>query len=275
MKPAPFAYAVAADLDAALAQLAAGETAKPVAGNQSLGPMLNLRLARPGLLVDIARLPALRAVEEGADAVRYGAAITHAEIEDGEVPDATGGWLRAAAAGIAHRAVRNRGTLGGSLAHADPAADWAVVMTGLCATAIVEGPEGARRVAMEDFLTGAYATTLRPGELLAAVEVPRPGPGTQWGYWKFVRQVGEFAKASATVLVDRAHGRLRCTLGALGTAPLVLPQAEALLAGDCTPAEAVAAALPDRTKEGRALHEVALARALSQAGIDSAGGSGA
>jgi carbon-monoxide dehydrogenase medium subunit len=263
MKPAPFDYVAADDL-ADAAALVAGGAGKPLAGGQSLGPMLNLRLARPASLVDVSALPALRAVEEVEGAVRLGAAITHAEIEDGEVPDPTGGWLRAAAANIAHRAVRNRGTLGGSLAHADPAADWVIVMTGLCASVLIEGADGRRRVALEDFVTGPFATALDDGELLVAVEVPRPGAGARWGYWKFARQVGEFAKASAAVLLDREAGRLRCAVGALGRQPLLLEEPEALLEGRRSPADALQAALPERTAAELSLHVVALTRALDQ-----------
>ena len=106
--------------------------------------MLNLRLARPALLVDIARTRDLRGALEDGDAVTYGAAVTHADIEDGRVPDATPGWLRSAACHIAYRAVRNRGTIGGSLAHADPAADWVNIMTALGAMVLVSGPHGDR-----------------------------------------------------------------------------------------------------------------------------------
>ncbi len=263
MKSAPFDYLAADDLADAGALLREG--GKPVAGNQSLGPMLNLRLVRPGRLVDLSGLPELRRVEEREDCVRLGAAITHAEIEDGEAADPTGGWLRAAAAGIAYRAVRNRGTLGGSLAHADPAADWVIVMTGLCATALLAGPEGARRVPLEDFVTGPFATALGEGEILTAVEVPRPGRGARWGYWKFARQVGEFAKASAAVLVDREAGRLRCAVGALGRQPLLLDDPAGLIEGRVDPGEALRRALPERAVEDLALHVTALRRALEAA----------
>lgn len=268
MKPAPFDYLAADNLAGATAALADG--AKPMGGNQSLGPMLNLRLARPAALVDLSLVPELRSVEESAEWVRLGAAVTHAEIEDGEVPDPTGGWLRAAAANIAYRAVRNRGTLGGSLAHADPAADWVIVMTGLCATALLAGPDGTRRVPLEGFVTGPFATDLRDGEILTAVEIPRPGAGACWGYWKYMRQVGEFAKASAAVFVDRERGRLRCTVGALGRQPLVLAEPEALLSGQVTPRAALAQALPERNPADLALHATALARALAEAGIGGA-----
>ncbi|MEQ9609505.1 MAG: FAD binding domain-containing protein [Kiloniellaceae bacterium] len=264
MKPAPFDYAVAGDIAEATRHLAAARGgAKPVAGNQSLGPMMNLRLARPALLIDITALASLRAVEETAELVRLGAAITHAEIEDGEVPDPTPGWLRSAASNIAYRAVRNRGTLGGSLCHADPAADWVIVMTGLCATAVIAGPEGERRLAMADFITGTFRTALREGEILTAVEVPRPGTGARWSYWKFAPQVGEFAKASAAVLIDEAAGRRRCVLGALGRPPLILDNPQALIDGSLAPAEALRAALPERAPETLALHLAALQRALA------------
>ena len=115
--------AAAFDFDRAdtLAEALVSETGdKPVAGNQSLGPMMNLRLVRARRLIDIATVPELRAIVETPEYVRFGAATTHAEVEDGETPDPTSGWMQAAASNIAHRAVRNRGTMGGSLAHADP-----------------------------------------------------------------------------------------------------------------------------------------------------------
>ena len=214
--------------------------AKPVAGNQSLGPMMNLRLVRARRLIDVATVPELRAIVENPDYVRFGAATTHAEIEDGETPDPTNGWMRAAASNIAHRAVRNRGTMGGSLAHADPAADWVIVLTGLDATVIAAGPDGERRIPMADFMTGPYTTALGDNELLVAVEVPRPGPAARWGYWKFMRQVGEFAKASATVLIDPEDGRhLCCALGALGGPPVVLPDPLAIIERRVSAAEVV------------------------------------
>ncbi len=238
---------------------------KPMAGNQSLGPMMNLRLARPARLIDIATVPELRAITESPDHIRFGAATTHAEIEDGEVPDPTSGWMQAAARNIAHRAVRNRGTIGGSLAHADPAADWVIVMTGLCATAIVAGPDGERRVPLDRFITGPYATDLAERELLVAVEVPRPGPSAQWGYWKFMRQVGEFAKASAAVLIDPENRRYRCALGALGGPPAVLPDPEGLIEGRVSAADSVAQALAGRPLQSTAMHVAALERALARA----------
>ena len=114
-----------------------------LAGGQTLGPMLNLRLAQPALLVDITRIPELAAVHEDGDAVTIGATVTHAAIEDGRVPDPTGGFLARVARGIAYRAVRTRGTIGGSLAHADPAADWLSCLTALGAEVVIAGAGGS------------------------------------------------------------------------------------------------------------------------------------
>ena len=124
--------------------LAADPDARLLAGGQSLGPMLNLRLARPTRLIDIKRTPGLRALEADPRRLRLGACWTHAEIEDGTIEDPTNGLLPHVARGIAYRAVRNRGTIGGSLAHADPAADWLTTLAALGAAIIVQGTGGAR-----------------------------------------------------------------------------------------------------------------------------------
>jgi len=267
MKPVAFDHQFPASLSDAIESFGEGG-ASLMAGNQSLGPMLNLRLARPEKLIDLASLSDLRAVEETGTLVRLGARITHAEIEDGEVPDPTGGWLREAAGHIAYRAVRNRGTIGGSLCHADPAADWVIVMTTLGATAVLQGPSGERRVPIEDFIIGPYLTVLEVGEILTAVEIAKPGPESRWGYWKYVRQVGDFAKASAAVHIDPARGVRRCVVGALGRQPLVLAESEAVLDGSMSVAEAIKGALPDRSGTSLAQHVVALERAIAQAMSD-------
>ena len=262
MKPAPFDLLVAADRAQALARLAE-DGAKPLSGGQSLGPMLNLRLARPALLVEISRVRELRAVVDEGGAVLYGAATTHAEIEDGAAPDATPGWMAAVAGGIAYRAVRNRGTIGGSLAHADPAADWLVTLTALGASVLLSGPGGTRTVDMPGFVTGPFATVLAPGEIVTGVRVPRPGPGGRWGYWKFTRKLGEFAKASAAVLLDGA--RTRIALGALEAPPMLLPDPAALLRDPAAAGALLRVLLPERDDAALALHAVALTRALAQA----------
>lgn len=263
MKPVDFAYINAETLDQSKSTLAE-QSCSIVSGNQSLGPMMNLRLARPGILLDVSRVDELRRAEENDTEVRFGAAVTHAEIEDGAVPDPTGGWMRAAASNIAHRAVRNRGTIGGSLCHADPAADWVTVLPALSAQISIAGPAGIRSVDAIDFVTGPYATVLTPGEMVVSVAVPKPSAAARWGYWKFVRQVGEFAKASAAVLDDPETGRSRVVVGALGRQPLSIDKAEDIIAGRLDGKEALSKALPDMPSSAVRMHAVAIDRALEQ-----------
>jgi carbon-monoxide dehydrogenase medium subunit len=229
VKAARFDYARPERLDQAVAMLG-GEGARPFAGGQSLGPMLNLRLARPAALVDIARLAELRHVEERPDGVFFGAGITHAEFEDGAVPDPTGGVLASVARGIAYRAVRNRGTVGGSLAHADPAADWPTTLSALGASVHLAGPGGRRELAVEDFLHGAFQTALAPGEIIVGVFVPRLSASARWGYRKSCRKAGEFAEAMCAVLVDSARNICRLAIGAIEGKPIVLTAADAYFA---------------------------------------------
>jgi carbon-monoxide dehydrogenase medium subunit len=134
--------------------------------------MLNLRLAQVGQMVDLSRLDALRGFELRADVLRIGAAVTHARIEDGELPDVTHGLLPSVASNIAYRAVRNRGTLGGSLAHADPAADWVSTMRLLDAAIVLQGPSGERSLPASEFLLGPFTTALAADEIVVAVDVP-------------------------------------------------------------------------------------------------------
>lgn len=207
MKPVAFDYtraATPADVGAA----------RPIAGGQSLGPMLNLRLARPATLVDIRRLPALRGTREDAEGVTWGAATTHAEVEDGIAPDPTGGFLAGVARSIAYRAVRNRGTVGGSLAHADPAADWPVALTLVGAAAETSA---GRRIPLAALILGPFETALNEGDLLLAVHIPRPPAGTRHARHKVVRKTGEFAQAMAGV--RQGPEGTRIVLGAIDAAP--------------------------------------------------------
>ncbi|MGN5477166.1 FAD binding domain-containing protein [Cupriavidus basilensis] len=173
MKAVAFSYQAPGSLADALARLGAGsDIAKTMGGGQSLGPMLNLRLTRPDTVVDIAQLPELREVSVTSDYVRIGACVTHAQIEDGVFEPLRGTMLQAVAGGIAYRAIRNRGTVGGSLAHADPAADWVVTMTALGAQVEIASAAETRMVPMDAFMIGAYTTVLEDGELIAAVRIP-------------------------------------------------------------------------------------------------------
>lgn len=268
MKAARFEMHTAPDLPTATQLLARfGDAAKLVSGSQSLGPMLNLRLVRPEALVHIARATELLHTEETDSAVSYGAALTHAAFEDGRVTDATPGWLSPIARGIAYRAVRNRGTIGGSLAHADPAADWVVTLTALGASVRVVADTGAEReIALPDLFTGPLQTCLTPNEVIYAVMLPRRTSKARWGYWKFCRKVGEFAKASAAVLIDPERGETRLVAGAIDAPPVLLPDPAAVIAGEVDIAAAISQAVPGLSPARLTLQATATCRAIAALG---------
>ena len=232
MKAAPFAYERPADVDAAIGLMAeATGVTKIIAGGQSLGPMLNLRLVQPDLIIDIAGLAELKRAEISGEELVIGACVTHADIEDGRIPDATRGAMQRIAAGIAYRAVRNRGTIGGSLSHADPAADWVSALPALGAKIRLRSTSGVRDLAIEDFVTGALESALRPGEIVEAVLVPAMRPSARFGYVKACRKPGEFAHAIAAVLIDPEAATARVVIGAIEAAPIVVGDAAPLFGG--------------------------------------------
>jgi carbon-monoxide dehydrogenase medium subunit len=225
MKPAPFDLVAPRALDEVGRVLDGG--ARIMAGGQSLGPMLNLRVARPPMLVSIARIPELSAIEETEDAVTIGACVTHAAIADGLVPDIGQNLLARIAEGIAYRAIRNRGTIGGSLCHADPAADWLCTLTALDATILTwrggdDGSARRRAVRLTQFVMGAFRTVLEEGEIVQAVRIPRLSPTARFGYFKACRKPGEFAHAMAAFLKDPGRNLRRAVIGAVGGPPLRL-----------------------------------------------------
>jgi carbon-monoxide dehydrogenase medium subunit len=223
MKPFPFDYERPRDLAAAAKLLAeGGEDARIISGGQSLGPMLNLRLARPKLLVDVTAIPEMSGVQTTTDSVTIGAAVTHAAIEDGRLPDIGGKVLMRVATGIAYRAVRNRGTMGGSLAHADPAADWVTALTALGATVLTHRASGGRAIPMEGFVAAAFVTALEPGEIVTAIRIPRLSGAARWGWYKVCRKPGEFADAIGAFLGDPERRLRRGAIGATGGAPILL-----------------------------------------------------
>lgn len=223
MKAAAFDYARPDTIAEVCALLAGDQDAKPMAGGQSLGPMLNLRLAQPSLLVDITRIKELARIEEDDDAVTLGAIVTHAAIEDRRIADPTHGFLARVARGIAYRAVRSRGTIGGSLAHADPAADWVSTLTALGAEILISGPGGARRrVPMRDFIHGAMSTVLEHDELIDGVRIPRLSGSARCGFEKICRKTGEFAEGMGVVVHDPERGVCRVVAGAVGGRPVVI-----------------------------------------------------
>lgn len=269
MKAAAFEYVRAATLPDALSELS---RAKPISGSQSMGPMLNLRLARPARVVDVSRIADLRAVSDAGEFVRVGAAVTHAEIEDGKHELLRHPYLQYVAAGIAYRAIRNRGTIGGSLAHADPAADWPLALSALDARLELSKAGGTRQVRASEFMLGAFTTLLEEGEMITAVLLPKLGTTLRWGYYKLCRKTGEFAHASAAAAFDARTGLARIVLGALDGPPAALdPLAQSIAqqgpsaAGETALAQAVAQAMPNADAIDRSIHTAALERCLAQA----------
>ncbi|MHC6151483.1 FAD binding domain-containing protein [Bradyrhizobium elkanii] len=226
MKPVNFDYARPYGIDAVI-KLVSDDSriVKMMAGSQSLGPMLNLRLVQPDLIVDLTGVEELRRVEEKSDEIRIGACITHADIEDQRVPDFTLGALPTVANGIAYRAVRNRGTIGGSLTHADPSADWHSILAALGAKVVLRGPNGERTLAVEDYMLGALEADIRPGEVLVLVRIPKLGKAARWGYFKSCRKTGEFAHAIGSFLTDPDRGVSRAVIGATESRPIVITDA--------------------------------------------------
>ena len=270
MKAARFDYHRARDVPDAVAALSRGEDAKALAGGCSLVPMLNLRLARPASLVDVRAIEEMRQLTKTQDGLLIGACWTHADIEDGVVPDIAAGLMRHVAGGIAFRAIRNRGTLGGSLSHADPAADWISTMLALDARLVIRGAGGERQQTVDGFMTAAYATDLAEDEIVVAVHVPAFGSDTRWGYHKVCRKTGEFAKAMGVAIADPGRGYARVVCGAVEATPFVLPETTAALR-DKGPEEArvratgeIDAMLARHGAAFRQLHRVAVDRALAE-----------
>ncbi|MEE4598889.1 FAD binding domain-containing protein [Streptomyces sp. DSM 41524] len=234
MKPAPFEYhrpgtsAEAADL---LHRL--GDDVKVIAGGQSLLPIMNMRLAEPAHLVDVSALPELRRTVTTAEGATYGAATTHMMFEHELVPDVTNGLLSHAAAGIGYRTIRNRGTVGGSLAHSDSSAEWPTVMSALGATVHAVSVRGERRIPVPEFLLGFFSTALDADELISAVTVPRIAAGTRWGMYKMARKPGEFAESLAVVQLRDTEGdgpAAAVWLGAARDVPVRLERVEEAIA---------------------------------------------
>ncbi|MFH8463182.1 FAD binding domain-containing protein [Streptomyces sp. NPDC017991] len=237
MIPPAFEYVRPTSVDDAVRTLAgAGEDAKVLAGGQSLLPLLRMRLAFPELVVDVGRIPGLRGVREEADAVVIGALTTHHDVIADPLVRRHAGLLAAAAATVADPAIRHRGTLGGSLAHADPGGDLPAVALALDTELVAVGPEGRRSIPAREFFVDFLQTALRPDELLVEVRVPKTGESDGWGfrYEKFSRVAQAWAMVGVAALVRREDGRIaeaRIGLTNMGSTPLRAFATEEALAG--------------------------------------------
>lgn len=283
MKPPDFEYARPTSLDDAVAILAAsaGE-GKILAGGQSLVPLLNFRLAAPALLVDLNRVAGLSFLEPSAERLRIGAMTRTRALELDPVVRQTIPLLAAAAAWIGHVQIRNRGTVGGSLAHADPAAELPAICLLLDGELVVVGPQGKRTISAADFFAGFLTTTLGDDEILTEIRLPKLAAGERWGFREFAQRRGDFALAGAAVTLPLSGDGLttsRPRIAVFGTAdrPIRAVAAEAFLADQATTADRIAEAAvlaaaeasaddprPDATYR-RTLTETLVRRALEDA----------
>lgn len=270
MKSAPFDYVKPSSVAEACAQLASGAgAAVAIAGGQSLVPLLALRMAPADVLVDFSGIAALGEFSTTAAGVRIGAGVTHAAIEDGKVPDKTHGLLKRVAGGIAYRSVRNHGTIGGSVALADPAADWPACLLALGATARITGPTGERVETMDGLLVGAYTTSLKTGEIITAFDIPALPPGSRWGYQKVVRKSGAFAMSIGCVVVRPQAGAV-LVLGGTTSRAALMPETAKAIGGDeaalrAAIAHDLATAQPDADDYVKRLHAATLLKAVREA----------
>jgi CO/xanthine dehydrogenase FAD-binding subunit len=265
MKPAPFAYEAPRSVDAALALLERNEDAKLLAGGQSLVPVMNFRLARPPLLVDLNRIDELAYLRKRGGALHIGALTRHATLERSEV--VARGWplLAQAVRHVGHPAIRSRGTIGGSCAHADPTAELPVALTALDARFHLRSRTATRTLAADELFVTHLTTAIRPDEMLVEIEVPPLPDGARTAFAEHARTHGDWAIAGAAVVNAPGHSAI-ALLGAAPT-PVRARDAEAALTGAATAAEA--ARLAARLVEDpwkRALTEALVRRTLDEAG---------
>ena len=235
MKLPPFDYACPTTLPEAIELLASHDDAKPIAGGQSLVPMLAFRLAQPTLLVDLRKLADLRGIRISDAGVTLGAMVRWRDIEDDERLATAHPLLKAAIAHVAHYQIRNRGTVGGSIAHADPAAEMPGIAITCDAEIAVVGKSGAHVIQAADFFQGALTTALTPDEIIVEIRLPAWPAGRRWGFQEFARRRGDFAMAAAAVFYDQdARGKARnAHVGVIGVGdrPLRLTAVEDVLNG--------------------------------------------
>lgn len=246
MKPPRFEYAAPQTLGEAVALLAKHDGAKPIAGGQSLMPLLAFRLAAPEILIDLKRIPGLDRIEVSDKGVTLGAKVRWVDIEHDERLATAHPLLAEAIKHVAHYQIRNRGTVGGSVAHADPAAEMPGIAVACDAEIVATGPQGERRIKAGDFFLGPLQTTLAHDEIITAIHLPVWPKGRRWGFLEFSRRRGDFALAGVAAFydLDRAGKAANAHIGVIGMGdrPRRLPKAEAALDGTTVDAAGIAAA---------------------------------
>jgi aerobic carbon-monoxide dehydrogenase medium subunit len=247
MIPAQFDYIAAESASHAIELLEEhGDDAKVLAGGHSLLPMMKLRLATPELLIDIGGLDELAGISLDDDDLVVGATTRHADLAASDMARAEAPLLAYAASQVGDPQIRHRGTIGGSLSHADPSADLPMALVALGGSVVLQGPSGTRAVSADDFFQGYFETAMASDELLTAVRVPRR-PGVPWGYQKFVRRANDWAIVGVAAIAGRI------ALANMGPQPLRATAAEEALAAGASPAEAAGLAA-DGTSPGEDIH---------------------
>ncbi len=284
MIPAAFDYVRPSSVSEAVAALAAaGEEGMVLAGGQSLMPVLRMRLAHPETLVDIGRIAELRGVRDDGDAIVIGATTTHDEVLNDALVREHAPLLAQAAAKVGDRQIRHRGTLGGSLSHADPAGDFPTVALTLDASVLATGPDGERTIAARDFFTDYLTTVLAAGEIVTAIRIPKLGAGWSTHYEKFNRVAQAWAIVGVAVAVRRDNGSIaeaRVGLTNMGSTPLRAAAVESALAGVLASVDSIAEAsahAPDGTHPpsdlaGQADYRAHLASVLTKRAVLAAAG---
>lgn len=233
MKPARFEYLVPRDVPETLRILAENPgSARLLAGGQSLMPLLNMRMASPAILVDINRIEALAGIADHGAFVRIGAMVRYHALQESPLVAAEFPLMTVALQHVAHPAIRNRGTLGGSLALADPAAEMPAVALALAATIVAHSVRGERRIPIDDFLRGTWETALAEDEMIVAVDYPKQPAGARFAFREFARRHGDFALAGLILIA--AGGEARCVVFGVGSRALRIAGVEAWLAADPT-----------------------------------------
>lgn len=249
MKPAAFDYHAPTTVDGVVELLGQHADAKILAGGQSLVPTMNFRLARPAVIVDINRIEDLDRITVAENHLDVGALVRHARFEDPVEPGLLGDLLSQVVRYVGHHPIRTRGTFVGSIAHADPAAEWCVLARTLDATMVARGPAGTREIAADDFFVTMFSTALEPDEFLTTVRVPRLSGDHRAGFSEFARRAGDFALVMALVVCRVSGTRIEQAavgLGGVSDRPVRAPAAEAALIGmDITAPEVAAEAAAD------------------------------
>ena len=260
MKSAAFDYVKPKALQEALSLLEqGGDDAQLIAGGQTLLATLNMRLSEPAVLIDITDIAELKGISVVGDSLRIGALVTHTEIEDSELVAKHAPLLKAAAPHIAHRAIRNLGTWGGSLAYGDPAAEWPACSLTLRATMIIHGPAGERRISANDFFIDLYTTSLEPDEILVATEIPLASKQEVFYFHELARRHGDYAVAGLAAVAQKQGDVLTdCafTFFSVGATPVIATKAQDLINGQKLNDELIARAVAEARDEIEAIADI-------------------